>query len=196
MGLRALPGAGSRGTSRDGPEPAHYIDPSLDTVGDGISDWLKMTYYGSLAFGAASDTDADGFTFAQELLRGYSPRVTDDPAAGGVSRRRGVTVGTNVNVADQPPAIGFNTAVNVTQTSARLSAQVNPARFATDVYFEWGLTSGYGQQTLIQAIGTGSSVVNVGFDVISLAPDTIYHFRTIATNSQGTTTGDDYTFRT
>ena len=175
---------------------AHYIDPTVDSVGDGITDWIKMTYYGSLTFGAGSDTDGDGFTFAHELLRGYSPRVVDAADQGGISRRRGITGPMNVGVPDQPPAIGVNVAVHVTQTSARLTALVNPARSSAGTYFQWGLTSAYGQLTPLQIIGSGSSALAVNADVISLAPDTVYHFRVVAASVLGTTIGDDYTFHT
>ena len=358
---------------------AHYLDPTVDTVGDGITDWIKTTYYGSLAYGAASDTDGDGFTFAQELLRGYSPRVADTLDQGGVSRRRGFIIpmnigssqttvvlsptsdfsilsespgshdptylsvyndgggnvrrsilqfdfssipsGSTINSAaltltsgnglsqpsgthsdvfalavpwdatanwtqasngvpwttpggdvtgvayatnsqvipngngdpvswdvtslvsawkaatlpnygmllaatpgdtlyffssgypiqpyrpklsitytvytfQQPPAVGVAAAVNITQTSARLGAQVNPARTATNIYFQWGLSETYGHQTAGQDIGAGSQALAVGADVSGLAPDTLYHFRVVASSAQGVTMGDDAIFRT
>ena len=175
---------------------AHYINPALDTVGDGIADWTKMTYYGSLAVGAASDTDGDGFTFAQELARDYSPRAVDTLAQGGVSRRRGLITPMNLSLLNQPPAVGVGGASHITQTSARLGAQVNPADLATNVYFEWGLSDSYGQQTGAQNIGGGSLALAVSADIGGLTPDTLYHFRVVASNTQGTSTGEDLTFRT
>ena len=175
---------------------AHYINPSIDTVGDGISDWNKMTYYGSLAFGAASDTDGDGFTFAQELLRGFSPRVVDTVAQGGVSRRRSVLVAVNAIFLPNPPAIGANAAINITRATARLSAQVNPVNSATGVYFQWGRTSAYGQNTATQNIGAGLQPVNTFADLTGLAPGTVYHFRVVASNAQGISIGDDFIFQT
>ena len=42
----------------------------------------------------------------------------------------------------------------------------------------------------------GGAFVAVSADVSGLASSTLYHFRAVATNSAGTTTGDDTTFRT
>src|SRR5207253_203227 len=113
----------------------HYVDPSLDSAGDGITNWTKMLWYGTLANGAASDTDSDGFTFAQELQRGFSPRVADELAQGGVSRRRGSPVTVNSEVLNLPPAIGVNEAVGITPASERLTAQVNPVHASATAYF-------------------------------------------------------------
>ncbi len=175
---------------------AHYVDPTLDTIGDGISDWTKGLYYGSLTFGAASDTDGDGLTFAHELLRGYSPRAADTLDQGGISRRRGWTIPMNIGLLDQPPAVGSGSAINLTQTSARLEATVNPVHVATNAYFQWGLTNTYGQQTAEQYLGAGSLAVPLNTDLGGLAPDTVYHFRIVASSAHGTTIGDDHTFRT
>ena len=66
---------------------ALFYPTTQDTVGDGVPDWFKMQYFGSLANGAAADTDADGFTLAQEYLRDYNPTVVDTIVNGGISQR-------------------------------------------------------------------------------------------------------------
>lgn len=66
---------------------AQFYPTTQDTVGDGVPDWFKIQYYGSLTNGAASDTDGDGFTLADEYLRDYSPNVADTMVDGGISRR-------------------------------------------------------------------------------------------------------------
>lgn len=80
---------------------AHYLLADVDTAGDGIPDALKLRYYGDLAFGAASDTDGDGFDFLTELARGYHPKVKDRLAEGGIARLRsgGIEVLTDLNMA-------------------------------------------------------------------------------------------------
>ena len=67
---------------------AIYIDPTVDTDSDGIKDWRELSDYGTLDYNPTSDTDGDGFTYADEMTRGQSPRVANDLAAGGISRRR------------------------------------------------------------------------------------------------------------
>ena len=46
-----------------------------------------MQYFGSLANGAASDTDGDGFHLAQEYRRDYNPTLVDTIVNGGISVR-------------------------------------------------------------------------------------------------------------
>lgn len=67
----------------------HYFDPQADTDNDGIKDIGEWATYGSLANGPTSDSDGDGFTYAEELARLQSPRVVDMLTPGGISRRRG-----------------------------------------------------------------------------------------------------------
>ena len=65
---------------------AHYRPVSEDADGDGVPDGWEFYWYGNLAQDAASDTDGDGYTFAEELARGTNPLFPDTTAAGGVSR--------------------------------------------------------------------------------------------------------------
>ena len=66
---------------------AWYFPTSQDTNSDGIADYLQWRYYGSLTNGPNSDTDGDGFSFSDELARGYSPVIPDQIADGGVMMR-------------------------------------------------------------------------------------------------------------
>ena len=175
---------------------AHYVDPSLYTNADGISDWTQWTYYGSMANGPTSETDGDGFTYAQELLRGFSPRVVDTLDQGGVSRRRSVLTTVNAVFLANFPAIGANAAINLTPTSARLTAQINPIGADTTAYFQWGLTAAYGNQSPTQDLGSGDQSITDFADISALTPNTQYHFRVVATSSRGTSQGSDYTFVT
>ena len=52
---------------------ANYLPSSQDTDGDGMADGHELYWYGSLVVSALSDTDNDGFTFAQELAAGTNP---------------------------------------------------------------------------------------------------------------------------
>ena len=72
----ALPGFGFT-LNTPSTATAHYIDPTIDTDGDGIKDWNEWTYFGSLIHDATSDPDGDGFSYAAELARGQAPQVAD-----------------------------------------------------------------------------------------------------------------------
>jgi hypothetical protein len=66
---------------------AWYLVPSLDSDGDGVADYLELLHYGSLTNGPGTDSDSDGFIYADELVRGYSAIIRDEPEDGGVMMR-------------------------------------------------------------------------------------------------------------
>jgi len=80
--------------------------------------------------------------------------------------------------------------------AATLNGTVNPNGLATTAHFEYGLTTAYGTSTANQNEGAGTSAVPVQAVIGNLSPNTIYHFRAVATNSNGTTNGQDKTFKT
>ena len=83
----------------------------------------------------------------------------------------------------------------VTATQGRLSAIVDPRESATTVHFEIGRTTGYGFASQEKAIRSNSSV-QVWISVYGLTPLTMYHFRAVAKNGSGVTSGPDQTFTT
>ena len=56
---------------------AHYLPVGTDSDNDGVADGNEIYWYGDLFQNAASDTDGDGFTFAQELANGTNPLMAD-----------------------------------------------------------------------------------------------------------------------
>ena len=94
----------------------------------------------------------------------------------------------------RPPTVTTDLATNVTSGSATLNGTVNPNGSATTIFFEWGPTSAYGNTTFVQSIGNGTINLAVTADLIGLIPDTLYHYRVVATNSAGTTQGGDVPF--
>jgi len=87
-----------------------------------------------------------------------------------------------------------NPATLITRVSATLNGTlVFDGGEATDCGFEWGLTTAYGETTPTQSRTTGQTFAQ---DITSLIPDTVYHFRAIATNSTGTGYGEDRVFTT
>ncbi|MGN0887082.1 MAG: hypothetical protein ACI4RT_08825 [Candidatus Spyradenecus sp.] len=64
---------------------AVYLPTSQDEDGDGMADGEELYWYGSLAYGSKSDTDGDGYTFAQELQFGLNPLFPDGLTLGGIA---------------------------------------------------------------------------------------------------------------
>jgi len=89
------------------------------------------------------------------------------------------------------PSVTTGSATYITSTSATLNGQVNPNGSSTQAYFEYGTTMSYGFVTTAEDIGSGSSSVSVSATITDLIPDTAYHYRLTATNSGGTSFGDD-----
>ena len=64
---------------------ANYISDAIDDDADGIPDGYELYWYGDLSKGAESDTDGDGFTFAEEIANGTNP-VTAEYENGDIVR--------------------------------------------------------------------------------------------------------------
>ena len=64
---------------------ANYLPSSEDTDNDGVADGWEIYWYGDLSKNAASDTDGDGWTFAEELSAGTNPLMVDESIAGGIA---------------------------------------------------------------------------------------------------------------
>jgi hypothetical protein len=95
-----------------------------------------------------------------------------------------------------PPTVTTGTASDVTTNSATLNGTVNPNGKSTNYYFEYGLNTSYGTATSTQSAGSGTTDVPVSEPVSGLSSNTTYHFRLVAENSDGTSYGDDQTFKT
>ncbi len=95
---------------------------------------------------------------------------------------------------------GANNTVSASGNTADLVAQVNPNGTDTTCVFEWGLTTAYGANGSPKncggSIGAGTTPVPVTAKAASLSVGQTYHFRVVATNAAGTTTGTDHTFVT
>jgi hypothetical protein len=175
---------------------ANYIDPNVDTDNDGIKDWNEWTYYGSLQQTLTSDTDDDGFSYADELARGQSPRVANVMAAGGVSRRRSLLIAIDPNLTPTAPEIGSLFATDIGSTSVTLRALVNPMSAATTANFNYGLTASFGSQVASTSVLNGFSSQPMDAVLTNLQPGATYHFQVMATNSFGTSWSLAGTFTT
>lgn len=101
----------------------------------------------------------------------------------------------------------FLTKYNIVQPPfATLYGTVNPMNYATQVFFDYGLTTAYDKVAEVGSVN-GFSVINVNIQLNSqvagvvnpvgyLLPGTTYHYRIRATNANGTAYGNDMTFTT
>jgi hypothetical protein len=96
----------------------------------------------------------------------------------------------------QAPGVTTGGASGVGQTSATVNGTVDPNGQSTTYHFEYGTTTGYGTPTPDANAGSGPNAGPVSADLSGLAPGTPYHYRLVATNSSGTTLGNDATFNT
>jgi DNA-binding beta-propeller fold protein YncE len=97
------------------------------------------------------------------------------------------------------PLIISTSATNVSSTSVDVGAQVNPYLLSTTYHFEYGTTTGYGQSTPEStSIGADTEAHNASAHIQGLAPNTVYHYRVVASNSAapGGVAGADRTFTT
>jgi hypothetical protein len=93
------------------------------------------------------------------------------------------------------PTIGGVTSKNVTESSAELSAQINPQGSSTHYFFEYGLSAQYGSVIPVtpEAVGSGQLDVSVSRQLTGLQAST-YHFRVVAENEFGRAYSADQTF--
>lgn len=94
------------------------------------------------------------------------------------------------------PTVSTVAATSIGQTAATLRADVNPHGQATTYVFQYGTSTAYGAQTPARAAGSGTAARRVTFRLTGLTPGARYHFRVLASNGDGTTTGADRSFRT
>lgn len=94
------------------------------------------------------------------------------------------------------PRVTTGVAQAVSYGSATLTGWIDPRASNTSYYFQYGPTRAYGAQTAIADAGAGTSTVRVTVPVGGLQPITTYHYRLVAVNAAGATTGADRAFAT
>jgi hypothetical protein len=110
-----------------------------------------------------------------------------------------------------PPIAVTGKATNVHRTRATLNGTAGPNVNNGDIttyYFQYGKTKHYNHTTVPGTIGqcpagqtnpaycTTPATKSVSSSIGNLDPNTVYHYRIVATNPDGTTFGNDRTFKT
>lgn len=96
------------------------------------------------------------------------------------------------------PQVQTLPATDVTTTGVMLHGSLNPNGVAvTDCHFDLGTTTSYGQTVGCNPsyVGSGTSSAAISA-AIGVDPGTTYHYRLVATNTNGTANGQDMTFTT
>jgi hypothetical protein len=94
-----------------------------------------------------------------------------------------------------PPVISNEAATNLTAHTVDLDATINPGSLETTYHLEYGTSSEYGTEVPGGTIPAGAG--DVTLPVVHLAEleeNITYHWRVVAHNDAGTTTGPDHTF--
>ncbi|MBA3865816.1 MAG: hypothetical protein H0X42_05650 [Solirubrobacterales bacterium] len=97
-----------------------------------------------------------------------------------------------------PPVLGPVSATDIQGVSAVLVGSLEAELLATSYSFEYGTDPGFAGavKTPLTAGGSDLASHSARAAVSGLTPDTTYHFRLVATNSSGTSTGTPSTFTT
>jgi len=93
------------------------------------------------------------------------------------------------------PTVATLGATDVKAHAATLKGAVVPNGKDTTVHFELGITTAYGMSTKPASVGAGAAPVAASAPVALLAGET-YHYRAVATNTDGTSYGTDKTLTT
>jgi hypothetical protein len=94
------------------------------------------------------------------------------------------------------PEADTDPAVDITATSASLTADVNPHGLATQAWFAWGTSPSFGQETTHLSVGSGNGFTNFTQSLSGLSCGTTYYFQNRASNSVGQASGATLSFTT
>ncbi len=148
----------------------------------------------------AEPAQEEGLSYPQAELSGVSCPSPSWCVAAGTYRSQSLEAFSGmVETYEAPgPASITKPATHVGSSRATLNASVDPEGLETTYRFEYGEDKAYGSEfpASPKAIGSGEEGVEVSEVLKGLKPQSTYHFRVAATNSEGTTYGEDRSFTT
>ncbi len=94
------------------------------------------------------------------------------------------------------PSITGESFSEVGSSSVKLDAEIQAEGLPSTYFYEYGPTGSYGSKTATVSLGDASGALGAPAQLTGLEPDTEYHFRVIASNTDGIREGTDTTFHT
>ncbi len=168
----------------------------------GVSTTVTFQYgetltYGSSAAATPSPVTGSADTPVSASLTGLIAGRTYNFRVVGTSAN-GTANGTNQTFTTPgPPSAVTGAASVVTNNSATLAGNVTANGASTNVIFEYGQTTTYGSSVAATPSPvTGSIATAVSAALSGLIPGTTYHYRVVASSTNGNTEGADQTFTT
>jgi hypothetical protein len=156
---------------------------------------LSGSYRVGFDLGCGDSTYALQYYDAKTTLASADPvTVTDGTRTSGINAAL-----VAVNGSATPPSVATGSASGVGTGSATASATVNPNGTATTYHFDYGTSTSYGSQAPAPpdpSAGSGTAAQTESTTLTGLSPNTVYHYRIVATNAGGTSAGADQTFTT
>lgn len=135
--------------------------------------------------------EATGLTGSQL----YHVRLVQNRALGG---GKAVSTETTFTTSPAAPEISAVAAGHLTDTTATLTARLEPQNQPTTYHFEYGTADCASSACtgLPVAEVSGGGQVPIAQNVTALTPDTVYHFRLVASNATGPEVSSAATFKT
>jgi hypothetical protein len=103
---------------------------------------------------------------------------------------------TNFTTLATAPTVVTQSVSGLGGSNATLNASINPGGAATSCYFQYGLTTSYGNFSATNTLAAGTNSAPVSIGITGLAAGTLYHFSAVAFNSAGQVNAQDLTFTT
>jgi hypothetical protein len=130
----------------------------------------------------SSDTPESQQLFGLSPETTYFYKAVADNASGSVAA--GTVEQLTTEPAPQPPTISKVSVASVTETTATITASINPGGADTEYWVEYGRDEGYGEETERVDIGAGRGPKSNEETVTGLEPGQSYHFDVVAENQQ------------